>query len=243
MLPWIHLDSAPTPGGGTLRLMRRGDEFSIRLDGGGELMNSRLSGSEEALATLAWARISGRPAPRVLIGGLGMGFTLRAAQAVAGPEACFTVAEIVPELVDWARGPMAGIFGDSLSDSRLALRTGDVGEVIREASASYDAILLDVDNGPDGLVRPANDALYGETGILEARRALTPGGVLAVWSAEFDDDFTRRLRHCGFDTEVQTVRARRTKRGARHTIWIAVRPGIGAEGPRSRANGGDRRRR
>lgn len=226
MVPWIHLATAAAPGGGMLRLLRRGDEFSIRLDGS-ELMSSRLSGSEEALATLAYQRICGRPAPRILIGGLGMGFTLRAAQAVAGPDASLTVAELVPELVGWARGPMAGIFGDSLSDPRLELRIADVGDVIREAPSAYDAILLDVDNGPDGLTRPANDALYGEAGLGEARRALRPSGVLAVWSAEPDSGFTRRLHRCGLDPEVRQVRAHRGKRGARHTIWIAVRSPYG----------------
>lgn len=222
MVPWIPLGSAEAPGGGTLRLLRRGDEFSIRLDGG-ELMNSRLSGSEEALATLAHERIGGRPDPRILIGGLGMGFTLRAAQAVAGAEARLTVAELVPEIVDWARGPMTAIFGDSLSDPRLELRIADVGEVMRAAPAAWDAILLDVDNGPTGLTRPANDALYGEAGLHEAYRALRPSGVLAVWSAEPDSGFTRRLGRCGFAAEVRQVRAHRGKRGARHTIWIAVR--------------------
>lgn len=222
MLPWVHLDTAATPGGGTLRLMRRGDEFSIRLEDG-ELMNSRLSGSEEALATLALARISGRPAPRILIGGLGMGFTLRAAQAAAGPDARLTVAELVREIVAWARGPMAGVFGDSLSDRRLELRIADVGDVIREARCAFDAILLDVDNGPDGLTRAANDALYGDDGLREAHRALAPGGVLAVWSANPDRRFTERLRHWAFKPEVHTVRASRMRRGARHTIWIASR--------------------
>lgn len=223
MLPWVHLGTAAVPGGGTLRLMRRGEEFSIRVDGA-ELMNSRLSGSEEALAKLALARISGRATPRILIGGLGMGFTLRTAQATAGPEARLIVAEIVPELVDWARGPMAGVFGNSLADPRLELRTADVGAVIRETPAAWDAILLDVDNGPEALSRPANDALYGEGGLRAAYRALAPGGVLAVWSALPDTRFTRELRRCGFHAETSQVRANRGRRGARHTIWVAIRP-------------------
>lgn len=222
MVPWVHIGTAAAPGGGTLRLLRRGDEFSIRLDGG-ELMNSRLSGSEEALATLAHERIARHPAPRILIGGLGMGFTLRAAQAVARAEASLTVVELVPELVGWARGPLSALFGDSLSDPRLELRIADVGEVICEAPAAYDAILLDVDNGPNGLTRPANDALYGETGLHAAHRALRSSGVLAVWSAEPDSGFTRRLQRCGFEPEVRQVRAHRGKSGARHTIWIATR--------------------
>lgn len=223
MLPWIQLATATAPGGDTLRLLRRGDEFSIRLEGGNELMNSRLGGSEEALATLALDRLGGRPAPRVLIGGLGMGFTLRAAQAVAPPEARLIVSEIVPDLVEWAGKHMAAVFGDCLSDPRVEVRTGDVGAEIYEAAGEFDAILLDVDNGPDGLTRADNDALYGEEGLQSARRALVPDGVLAVWSAAPDPAFSKRLSRWGFEVSVQTVRAGRTKRGARHTIWIAVR--------------------
>jgi len=223
MQPWILLATATAPDGAMLRLLRRGDEHSIRLEGGNELMNSRLGGSEEALATLALARLSGRPAPRVLIGGLGMGFTLRAAQAVLGQDARLVVAEIVPELVGWATDHMAGVFGDCLSDPRVEVRLGDVGAMIREAMGAYDAILLDVDNGPDGLTRSGNDALYGTAGLEAARRALAPGGVLAVWSATPDAAFTRRLSHCGFHATTHTVRAGRTRRGSRHTIWVAVR--------------------
>jgi spermidine synthase len=223
MLPWIELASALAPGGDRLRLLRRGDEFSIRLQGGNELMNSRLGGSEEALATLAFDRLAARPAPRVLIGGLGMGFTLRAAQVVAPPGARLIVSEIVPELVDWAGQHMASVFGDCLSDPRVAVRLGDVGALIGEAAGAFDAILLDVDNGPGGLTRADNDLLYREDGLWSARRALTPGGVLAIWSAAPDAAFARRLARCGFAVATHAVRAGRSRSGSRHTIWIAVR--------------------
>lgn len=223
MLPWTLLATARTPDGDTLRLLRRGDEFSIRLTGGNELMNSRLWGSEVALATLALARLRDRTAPRVLIGGLGMGFTLRAALAEAPETARITQAEIVPELIDWAEGPMAAVFDGCLADPRVGILRGDVAESIRAARGTYDAILLDVDNGPDGLTRDGNDALYGSAGLRAAHGALAPGGVLAVWSAAPDRAFERRLSDAGFDVSAETVRADRGKRGARHTIWLAVR--------------------
>ena len=221
MIPWEHLASAKLPdGSGELRLKRRGSEFSIML-GANELMNSRLSGSEEALARLACERIAGRRRPRLLIGGLGMGFTLRAALAVLGAEASVEVAELVPEVVDWARGPMAAIFAGSLDDARVTIRTADVGALIAAAPAACDAILLDVDNGPEGLTVAANDRLYGHAGLAAARRALTPGGVLAVWSQGPDAGFTRRLREAGFAVEEVRTRAGRG-RGARHVIWLAT---------------------
>ena len=220
MTPWVHLDTAQVPGGGTLKLARRGAEFSIRLDGA-ELMNSRLSGSEAALATLAFARLGA--AARVLIGGLGMGFTLRAALAVAGPDARLEVVEIAPAVIAWARGPMAALHGDSLDDPRVTLTQADVAATIAAGPARYDAILLDVDNGPEAMSRRANDALYADGGLRAARRALRPGGVLAVWSVARDPAFTRRLRNAGFATEEHTVRASATGRGARHTIWVAAR--------------------
>ncbi|MCK0207841.1 spermidine synthase [Starkeya koreensis] len=223
MIPWILLDTAPVPGGaGELRLKRRGAEFSI-MAGATELMNSRLSGSEQALATLSCARLAGHPAPRLLIGGLGMGFTLRAALGEVGPEARIVVAELVPAVIAWARGPMAELFAGSLDDPRVSLHEGDVAEAIRAGRAGYDAILLDVDNGPGGLTRAANDGLYSPAGLGAARAALRPGGVLAVWSSAPDDGFTRRLRHAGFAVEEARVRAH-GKSGARHVIWLAVRP-------------------
>ncbi|MFS8146252.1 spermidine synthase [Rhizobium sp. BR 249] len=222
MLPWIQLDSATIPGeDGELRLKQRGSEFSIML-GANELMNSRLSGSEEALATLSWERIKAHPKPRVLIGGLGMGFTLRAALAVLPEDAGVTVAELVPAVVAWARGPMAEVFKGCLDDPRVGIHQGDVGEAIRAGKAAYDAILLDVDNGPDGLTRKSNDRLYDFNGLRAARDALRPGGVLAVWSSGPDPDFTRRLRDSGFSVDVVNTRANR-KRGARHVIWLAVK--------------------
>ena len=225
MIPWRLLATAATPDGAGLRLLRRGDEFSIRLAGGNELMNSRLGGSEAALATLALASLGDRDAASVLIGGLGMGFTLRAAAAIVAEGARLVVAEIVPEVVDWAGGAMAPVFGASLSDPRVTVLCDDVGRVIRQAEAgAFDAVLLDVDNGPDGLSRPGNDALYGAEGLRAARRALAPGGVLAVWSAHPDRGFERRLAAAGFGVETRTARAGGGRRGARHTVWLARRP-------------------
>ncbi|WFR95574.1 spermidine synthase [Rhizobium tumorigenes] len=223
MIPWTLLDTASIPnGGGELRLKQRGREFSIML-GSNELMNSRLSGSEEALATLACERIADRPSPHLLIGGLGMGFTLRAALAAISSDARVTVAELVPAVVAWARGPMAEIFSGSLVDPRVAIHEGDVAAAIQSGRESYDAILLDVDNGPDGLTHAANDGLYDRKGLLAARDALRPGGLLAVWSSGPDTRFTKRLRDARFSAEEVAIRANGKRGGARHMIWIAVK--------------------
>ena len=225
MIPWVQIDSARVPGADVeLRLMRRGDDFSMML-GQNELMNSRLSGSEEALATLACERVRARKQPRLLIGGLGMGFTLRAALAVLGAEARIMVAELVPAVIAWARGPMAGIFGDSLDDPRASIRSADVVDVIQSHPSSFDAILLDVDNGPEGLIRKANDALYDLKGLKAIRRALRPRGVLAVWSSGPNASFSKRLRDAGFDVNEVAVRATAKRNGARHVIWFATKPG------------------
>jgi spermidine synthase len=225
VIPWVLLDCAKVTGGsGELRLMKRGAEFSIML-GQNELMNSRLSGSEKALATLSCQKIAGRQKPQMLIGGLGMGFTLRAALAELGDDARIVVAELVPSVVAWAKGPMAEVFGNCLNDKRVDIREGDVGSLIQAGDAAYDAILLDVDNGPDALSRNANDSLYSLAGLSAARAALRPGGVLAVWSAGPDSNFTRRLQEAGFAVEEVKVRANGAGGGARHVIWIAVNNG------------------
>jgi spermidine synthase len=224
VIPWSLLDSATVPGGSAeLRLLQRGAEFSIRL-GTTELMNSRRSGSEQALANLACQRVGDRAGPHFLIGGLGMGFTLRAALAGLGGQARCTVAELVPAVVAWARGPMAELFGDSLSDPRVTICEEDVVTLIRAGRASYDAILLDVDNGPDALSRKANNRLYDPAGLAAARLALQPGGVLAVWSAAPDPKFTQRLGKAGFEVEEVRVRANARGGGSRHVIWIAAKP-------------------
>lgn len=223
MIPWTLIDKADIPGSKeTLRLLQRGSEFSIRLDHN-ELMNSRLFGSEEALAELACARIAERPKARVLIGGLGMGFTLRATLGASKPDAAITVVELMPAVIAWARGPMSGIFGGSLDDKRVELRQADVVDVIRAASGAYDAILLDVDNGPEGLMRTENDALYSVGGLKAAGNALRPGGVLAVWSVEPSSSFTTRLRKSGLSIEEIKTRARGKRGGARHHIWLAAK--------------------
>jgi spermidine synthase len=224
MIPWNRLDAAKLDDGVELRLMQRGSEFSIML-GSNELMNSRLSGSEEALADLAAAKLEGRAGPRVLIGGLGMGFTLRAALKGFGADARVTVAELVPEVIAWARAPMAELFDGCLDDSRVKLHQGDVGELIRSSNGAWDAILLDVDNGPDGLTRQGNDALYSAQGLAAANRALSSGGVLLVWSSAPDPAFTRRSRQAGFTVAEVPTRASTRKRGARHMIWLASKSG------------------
>jgi spermidine synthase len=223
VIPWVVLDTAPVPGGSeSLRLLQRGTEFSIQL-GHNELMNSRLSGSEEALATLSAARLGPRQGARWLIGGYGMGFTLRAALDALGADARIHLAELVPAVLDWGRGPLAAVSSDALADPRVDAQVADVAGLIRSGRAAYDAILLDVDNGPDGLTRSANDRLYDASGLAAARAALRLGGVLAVWSAHPDPAFTQRLARSGFGVEEVGVRAGRL-RGARHTIWLAERP-------------------
>lgn len=207
------------PGGDELRLYKRDTEFIIAL-GANELMSSRLSGSEEALALMTIDRLQ-TDAPHLLIGGYGMGFTLRAALARLGPKARCTVVELVPEIIDWARGPMVDLTAGCLDDPRVELVTRDVARAIRGAKSAYDAILLDVDNGPDGLTRPDNDEIYTTHGLVAAKAALRPNGVLAIWSAGPDERFARRLKHAGFQVEEVMVRAGRGGKGARHIIWFA----------------------
>ena len=220
MLPWVHLETAAVPGGDELKLMRRGNEFSI-MAGSITLMSSRMSGSETVLAELACARLRGRRNCSVLIGGYGMGFTLRGALSGLGSDAGVVVAELVPEVLEWARGPMAELTSGCLDDPRVSIRYDDVGAVIAAARSRFDAILLDVDNGPDGLSRGANDRLYDRRGLEAARKALRPKGLLAVWSAAPNKAFHRRLGQAGFAVDEVQTRANKG-RGARHIVWIAT---------------------
>lgn len=223
MKPWELLDTAQVPGdGGELRLYRRGDEFSIRVDGR-ELMNSFAHGSEDALAELACARIAHRPRASVLIGGLGLGYTLAAALSHLKSKARVVVAELVPAVVKWNRGPLADLAGHPLKDPRVRVHQGDVAELLRSEHRAFDAVLLDVDNGPVGLTHEDNDFLYTEAGLFTAYSTLRPKGVLAIWSAGPDRAFTRRLQGVGFDVEEIPVRARGRRGGWRHTIWLAAR--------------------
>lgn len=225
MTPWILLDSAQVPGnGGELRLYQRGDEFSIKVEGRGELMNSRVHGSEDALAEHTCTRLADCVQPRLLIGGLGMGFTLAESLRHIGSDAQVVVAELVPEVVVWNRGPLGKYAGNPLDDPRVIVRTGDVARIIDAEQQAYDAILLDVDNGPEGLTRKENDRLYDMDGLNAAYAALRARGVLAVWSAGPDQRFLQRLRKVGFEVEEVQVRSRGAK-GARHHIWFARRCG------------------
>jgi spermidine synthase len=223
MTPWILLDSAQVPGdGGELRLYQRGDEFSITIVGRGELMNSRVHGSEDALAEQTCARLVEGVKPRLLIGGLGMGFTLAAALRYLVEQAQVVVAELVPAVVAWNRGPLGECAGHPLQDPRVSVREGDVARVLMAGQQACDAILLDVDNGPEGLTRRENDWLYSVDGLNAAYAALRPQGVLAVWSAGPDRAFLQRLQKVGFEVDEVRVRAHGSK-GARHIVWFAMR--------------------
>lgn len=223
MLPRETLATASIPGGDTLTLVSHGRDFIIML-GRDELMGTRMQFSEEQVAVLTLERVAA-VAPRVLIGGYGMGFTYRAALAALPPGGRAVVAEVVPEILDWARGPLAHLTGNTLEDPRGEIVLCDVAALIDDANDGtcdkFDAILLDVDNGPDGIVREGNERLYSRTGLGKARDALRPGGVLAVWSAAPDHKFTQRLKAAGFEVEVREVRARPNNKGPRHTIWFA----------------------
>lgn len=223
MAKFETIGTASIPGKGSeLRLLQRNDEFSIRIAGTpGELMNTRLHGSEDALAELACRRVADRPQPRVLVGGLGMGFTLAAALKALGADAEVVVAELVPGVVEWNRGPLGSAAGNPLADPRTRVSIGDVGELLHREPGGFDAIMLDVDNGPEGLTRRENDWLYSPEGLATAQQALRPDGVLAVWSAGQDPAFTERLRRVGLLVETVTVRAQRPGKGARHCIWLA----------------------
>ena len=222
MSPRELIGTAAVAGGDELRLFRRGADFMIVLDRN-ELMNSRMSGSEEALAVMTCDLLAGRSAPHMLIGGYGMGFTLRAALGALERDARITLSELVPEIIEWARGPMANLADGCLDDPRVTLIEGDVVALIEGANSSYDAILLDVDNGPDGLTRTGNDRLYSARGLAAAKRALRPGGILAVWSAGPDTVFAQRLRNAGFGMNEVVVRARSNGKGPRHVIWFATK--------------------
>jgi spermidine synthase len=239
VIPWVELDTASVPGEqDALRLMQRGDEFSIRV-GTVELMNNRRSGSEEALATLTCARLKDRANARILIGGLGMGFTLRAALNGVGADARVVVAEIVPAVTAWARGPLSHMFSGSLDDPRVELLVADVNQVIQSAPAQYDAILLDVDNGPEGLTRRANDRLYDMWGLKRARFALRANGILAVWSGRPDRKFKARLQRAGFAVDEIRVHANGSS-GRRHVVWLAT-SATNSIGAWSRERGGEAR--
>lgn len=222
MKPWELLDSAAIPGGGTMHLYRHGDDYSIRV-GRDELMNSHAHGSEDALAALASARLGARTRRRVLVGGLGMGFTAAAALRDLGPDGRLTVAELVPAVVEWNRGPLAAVAGDVLADPRVGVRLGDVAVLLRKSSDAFDLILLDVDNGPRSLTQAANGWLYDAAGLRRIRTALRRGGVLGVWSAVDDAGFTARLRLAGFTVEVARPHAHGA-RGPRHVVWLATAP-------------------
>jgi spermidine synthase len=221
MIPWETLGEATTPDGTRIALRRRGHEFLLLADGR-SLMPSTITGSEQALATVGCRHI--RPAsvaPRVMIGGLGMGFTVRAALDVLPPEATVVVAELVPEVQTWNAELIGHLANHPLADRRVRVEIGDALHVVRHATDGFDAILLDVDNGPAEFSARGNDALYSEAGLYSIRRALRPGGVLAVWSAWEDRRFVRRLDAVGFKTTLERVRGH-GRRGARHLIYRAV---------------------
>ncbi len=223
MIPRVLLDRAPVPlSSEELHLYQRGSEYSIWI-GQTQLMTSQTHGSEERLGELACQPLATKRKPQLLIGGLGMGFTLAAALRQLPPGAQVTVAELIPAVVAWNRGPLAHLAGHPLGDHRVTVREMDVAVILRTPDRPFDAILMDVDNGPEGLTREENDWLYDFTGLGITYAALKPGGVLTVWSSHPDQAFTRRLRQVGFTVEEIPVRATGGGKGARHLIWVARR--------------------
>lgn len=222
MKAWEILGQTRTPDGTDMQLTRRDNEY-VMLANGKPLMSSRMHGSEEALARLACARVGAVDRPRVLVGGLGMGFTLRAALDLLPSDAIVTVTELVPAVIAWNRAPLAALAAHPLSDARVRVEVADVGFTLRANRARFDVILLDVDNGPTAFTAAANDGLYNNGGVAAAHAALRPGGTLAVWSAWEDRKFEQRLRYHGFDVEVARVRARLKKGGPRHTIFLGMK--------------------
>lgn len=224
MTPLELIGEALTPDGTDLKLTRRSNEYII-LANGKTLMSSRMHGSEEALATLACRRVQTLKQPCVLVGGLGMGFTLRATLDFLPPDAIVEVAELVPAVVDWNRGPLGPLAGHPLKDRRVRVHVSDVAVTLAAQCGRFDAVLLDVDNGPASFTSSDNARLYDDRGLAAARAALKIGGVLAVWSAREDRKFEQRLRYVGFTVEVERVRARLKKGGPRHTIFLGHKPG------------------
>ncbi len=223
MIPRILLDTASIPGTDKeMQLFQSGDLFSIKIPGRGDLMNSRMHGSEKALADLACEKLGSNKKPRLLIGGLGMGFTLAAALTAIGRNAEVVVAELVPEVVTWNRTLLGALAGNPLTDARSQVYVGDVADLIRREPVGFDAILMDVDNGPEAMVRRENNWLYSSAGLRRTRAALRPRGVLAVWSSGPDRAFSKRLQQAGFDVSEHVVRPHRAGKGARHHIWVGT---------------------
>lgn len=220
----ILLDTTEIPGStDQLRLFKRAEEFSIQLSGSrGDLMNSRVHGSEDALGQMACLPFAEQASARILIGGLGMGFTLASSLATLAQSARVEVAELVPGVIRWNHEVLGHCAGHPLEDTRVEVINADVADVIAQASDQYHAILLDVDNGPEGLTHASNDALYSAQGLEKARCALRKDGLLAVWSASPSPRFARLLRQAGFSVDEKRIRAHQGK-GARHVIWLATR--------------------
>ena len=219
MKPWELLGQTRTPDGDDVSLMRRGGEYIILVNGK-TLMSSRMHGSEEALAALACRRVRTLTEPCVLVGGLGMGFTLRATLDLLPQAATVVVAELLPAVVEWNRGPLGDLADRPLEDRRVRVDVGDVAATLRACPGRFDAVLLDVDNGPDAFTASRNAGLYGDSGLAAIRAALKVDGVLAVWSAREDRKFEQRLRYGAFTVEVQRVRGRLKKGGPRHAIFL-----------------------
>jgi spermidine synthase len=221
MKHWTLLGEASIPGSDNILSLFEGkDDFFIKISGAGELMSTRTHGSEDALGTLPCKRLRNTEQARVLIGGLGMGFTLAAVLSCVGEKAQVTVAELIPEVVEWNRGPLGVRSGHPLDDPRTHVYVGDVARLLRDEDSSFDVIALDVDNGPDGMTKSSNSWLYTIRGILAAQNSLTPNGILAYWSAAPDPEFRGRLRRCGFLVDEVVVRAHANK-GPKHIIWLA----------------------